>query len=77
MEKLTIETPEQWLEAKKITAVAKQLMVKPERMPSLYIKEAVVHEFYKWSVRKARFTGVVIGLAIAVTIASIVKLMGI
>lgn len=77
MEKITIETPAQWLAAKKLTVVAKRLQARPEKLPPLYIKEAVVYEFYKWSVRKARFTGVVIGLAIAVTIAAIVKLMGI
>ena len=77
MERVTIETPAQWLEAKQIAIIAKRLQVEPQKLPSLYIKEAVVYEFYKWSVRKARFAGVVIGLAIAVTIAAIVKLMGI
>jgi hypothetical protein len=73
MDKLIIENPQQWLRAQQL----KLEEPTPGMMPPLYIKEAVVHEFYKWSVRKARFTGVVIGLAIAVTIASIVKLMGI
>jgi hypothetical protein len=77
MERVTIETPAQWLEAKKIAIIAKKLRGDQQKLPSLYIKEVVVYEFYKWSVRKARFTGVVIGLAIAVAIAAIVKLMGI
>jgi hypothetical protein len=77
MERVTIETPAQWLEAKKIAIIAKNLQVDPQKMPSLYIKEVVVYEFYKWSSRKALLTGMVIGLAIAVTIAAIVKLMGV
>jgi len=68
MEKLIIETPAAWLQAQQLKLVGKA--------PPLYVSEAVVYEFYKWSYRKARFTGIVIGLAIAVAIALIIKLMG-
>ena len=67
--KLCVETPKEWLEAQRLR------LQKP--IPPLYVKEATVYEFYKWSYRKARFTGIVIGLAIAVTIAVTVKLMGV
>lgn len=69
MEKVIIETPAEWLHAQQMRLVKK--------VPPLYVSEAVVYEFYKWSYRKARFTGIVIGLAIAVAIASIIKLMGV
>ena len=69
MEKVIIETPAMWLQAQQLKRV--------EKMPPLYVKESVVYEFYKWSYRKARFIGIVIGLAIAVAIASIIKLMGV
>lgn len=45
-------------------------------MPSLYIKETVVYEFYKWSCSKARFTGFAMGLGFAVIVVGIVKLAG-
>ena len=67
MEKIIIETPAAWLQAQQLKLV--------EKVPPLYVSEAVVYEFYKWSYRKARFTGIVIGLAIAVAIALIIKLM--
>lgn len=77
MEKVIIETPAEWLQAKKLTTIAKSLKVSPEKLPPLYIKEMVVYEFYKFTVRKARFTGVAIGMAISVAIAALVKLGGI
>lgn len=77
MDKVIIETPSQWLEAKKVAMVAKHLKMSPEKLPPLYIKEMVVYEFYKFTVRKARFTGVVIGMAISVAIAALVKLAGV
>ena len=69
MEKLIIENPQEWL-------AAQQLRIK-QKVPPLYVNEATVFEFYKWSYRKARFTGIAIGLAIAVAVACIVKLMGV
>ena len=67
MEKLIIENPQEWLSAHQLKTT--------QKVPPLYVSEAVVYEFYKWSYRKARFTGIVIGLAIAVAIALIIKLM--
>ena len=72
MDKLTIETPEQWLKAHQL----KQSKVIGALMPSLYIKETVVYEFYKWSAHKALFTGFALGLGFAVMVAAIVKLAG-
>ena len=46
-------------------------------MPSLYIKETVVYEFYKWSTHKAMFTGFALGLGFAVAVVCIVKMMGV
>jgi hypothetical protein len=68
MDKVIIETPKQWLAAQQLKLTGK--------VPPLYVSEAVVYQFYRWSYRKARFSGIVIGLAIAVAIAAIVKLMG-
>lgn len=69
MEKLIIDNPQQWLAAHRLKLT--------QKVPPLYVNEAIVYEFHKWSYRKARFTGIVIGLAIAVTIAAIVKFMGV
>lgn len=69
MEKVIIENPQQWLAAQELKLT--------QKVPPLYVSEATVYQFYRWSYRKARFTGIVIGLAIAVTIAAIVKLMGV
>jgi hypothetical protein len=77
MDKVIIETPSAWLQAKKVTAIAKHLQVKTEKLPPLYIKETVVYEFYKFTSRKAMFTGIVIGMAISVAIAALVKLAGV
>lgn len=68
MDKLIIETPAAWLQAQKIKLV--------EKLPPLYVKEEIVYEFYKWSSRKARLGGIVIGMAISVGIAGIIKLAG-
>lgn len=73
MEKLIIESPQQWLRAQQL----KSEEPIPGLMPPLYIKETVVYEFYKWSHRKAQVNGIAIGLAIAVAIAAIVKLVGV
>ena len=72
MDKVAIETPEQWLKAQKL----KQSKIMGSLMPSLYIKETVVYEFYKWSTHKAMFTGFAMGLGFAVMVAAIVKLAG-
>ena len=72
MDKLTIETPAQWLKAQQL----RQSKIIGELMPSLYIKETVVYEFYKWSTHKAMFTGFAFGLGFAVMVAAIVKLSG-
>jgi hypothetical protein len=72
MDKLTIETPAQWLKAQEL----KQSKIIGALMPSLYIKETVVYEFYKWSTHKAMFTGFALGLGFAVAVAAIVKLAG-
>ena len=69
MEKVIIETPAQWLKAQELKLT--------QSVPPLYVSEATVYQFYRWSYRKARFSGIVIGLAIAVTVACIVKLMGV
>lgn len=69
MEKVIIENPQQWLAAQELKLT--------QSVPPLYVSEATVYQFYRWSYRKARFTGIAIGLAIAVTIAAIVKLMGV
>ena len=73
MNKLAIETPEQWLKAQKL----KQSKIIGSMMPSLYIKETVVYEFYKWSTHKAMFTGFALGLGFAVLVVCIVKMMGV
>ena len=72
MDKLTIETPAQWLKAQELN----QSKIIGAMMPSLYIKETVVYEFYKWSCSKARFTGFALGLGFAVIVVGIVKLAG-
>jgi hypothetical protein len=77
MDKITIETGPAWLQAKQLTSIAKHLQVETEKLPPLYIKETVVYEFYKFTSRKAMFTGIVIGMAISVAIAALVKLGGI
>jgi hypothetical protein len=76
MDKVIIETPDAWLQARKVALIANRLQMKPEKLPPLYIKETVVYDFYKFTVRKARLTGVVIGMAISVAIAVLVKLAG-
>jgi len=73
MDKLTIETPAQWLKAQEL----KRSSLIGAMMPSLYIKETVVYEFYKWSTHKAMFTGFALGLGFAVTVVCIVKMMGV
>ena len=73
MDKLTIETPAQWLKAQEL----KQSKIIGALMPSLYIKETVVYEFYKWSTHKAMFTGFALGLGFAVAVVCIVKMMGV
>ena len=72
MDKLTIETPAQWLKAQQL----RQSKIIGAMMPSLYIKETVVYEFYKWSTHKAMFTGFALGLGFAVMVVAIVKLAG-
>ena len=69
MEKVIVDHPKEWLEARNMRMTGK---VNP-----IYINEMVVYEFYKYTIQKAKFTGVVIGLAIAVAIASLVKLSGV
>jgi hypothetical protein len=68
MDKLTVETPAQWLIAQKLKL--------NQIIPPIYIKETVVYEFYKWSHRKAKFEGFAIGLAFAVAVVVTLKLIG-
>lgn len=68
MDKLTIETPAQWLIAQKLKL--------SQTIPPIYIRETVVYEFYKWTRRKARFEGFAIGLAFAVAVVVTLKLIG-
>ena len=68
MDKLTIETPAQWLAAQQLKT--------SQTIPPIYIKETVVYEFYKWSYRKARFVGFALGLAFAVAVVAMLKIAG-
>jgi hypothetical protein len=69
MEKVIVHHAKEWLEARHLRMAGK--------LNPIYINETVVYEFYKFTSRKAMFTGVVIGMAISVAIAALVKLAGV
>lgn len=75
MEKQIIETPIQWL-----NAINTRLATPAEMQKKLYVKEDLIKDFNMWSIKHAMIDGfkygVGAGLALAVTIAAIVKLMG-
>ena len=69
MEKLSVDTPKEWLAATHL-----KLM---QPVPPIYVRESVVYEFYQWSHKKAKLTGFAMGMGAAVIVAATSKLIGI